>query len=503
MAGRRRTPSGTTIPASQVRLTDGLYRTLSGGWQVRWHLTAIKCSGTRSFNDVHTAREFQDRLRGALNNDLPFDTGTREPALWSADTTATTQRDDGSTERTSPSKLPAETLLDLARSLMSEDWDSLSPRSRDSLLQVWPIAIWAHVPAERRPRREWALAYLRSAIVPAQTPAEMEERLLALTPEQRKAGEQVRRHLPPAITLDQEDQISQVVRILDRKKDGEILHAHNVIRRKRAALHRLLAHGERRDILPRNPMHLVRKPKRRKTLKPISEREVISLAAGEALIALLAAHNRLRRWAAYFACMLLGGFRPGELDALDWTDLDLPEDGWGAATPHSSSGAVPSYANDGQSRTVGPLKWREPGEDREVPLHPTLVRWLLQHRDEFTSADPQGRYVGPVFRGPRGGHLGRSQRSEMFAWARDQILTDPDSHHWVPVKHPLRTLTPYGLRHHAATALLQAKIPANRVALRMGHSVQVLQTIYAGFLNDDTEQENDDIDAWYEEQRDS
>ena len=277
MARRPRTPSGTTIPASQVRLSDGLYRTPSGGWQVRWFLTPIECSGTRSFKDEHAARDLQDRLRGAINNDLPFDTGTREPAVWSADTTAPAELDVGSTERTSLSKLRAESLLDLARNLMSEDWDSLLPRSRDSLLQVWPIAIWAHVPPERRPCRKSALAYLRSAIVPAQTPAEMEERLLALTPEQRKAGEQVRRHLPPAITLDQEDQISQVVRILDRKKDGEILHAHNVIRRKRAALHRLLAHGERRDILPRNPMHLVRKPKRRKTLKPISEREVSAL----------------------------------------------------------------------------------------------------------------------------------------------------------------------------------------------------------------------------------
>ena len=503
MASRRRTPSGTTIPASQVRLNDGLYRTPSGGWQVRWYLTAIKCSGTRSFKNEHAARELQERLHGAINNDLPFDTGTREPAVWSADTTVTAQRDVGSTGRTSPSKLPAETLLDLARSLMSEDWESLFPRSRDSLLQVWPIAIWAHVPEERRPCRKSALAYLRSAIVPAQSPAEMEERLLALTPDERKAGEQVRRHLPPAITLDETDQISQVVRILDRKEDGERLHAHNVIRRKRAALHRLLAHGERRNILPRNPMHLVRKQKRRKTVKPISEREVISLAAGEALIALLAAHDRFRRWAAYFACMLFGGFRPGELDALVWTDLDLPEGGWGAATPHSTSSVVPSYANDGQSRTVGPLKWREPREVRKVPLHPALVRWLLQHRDEFASADRQGRYLGPVFRGPQGGHFDESQRSDVFAWARDQILADPDSPHWVPVEHPLRTLTPYGLRHHAATALLQAGIPAIRVALRMGHSVHVLQTIYAGFLDDDTEQENEDVDTWYEDQRDS
>lgn len=52
-------------------------------------------------------------------------------------------------------------------------------------------------------------------------------------------------------------------------------------------------------------------------------------------------------------------------------------------------------------------------------------------------------------------------------------------------------LRPYDLRHVHATALLVQGVPPTRVAVRLGHSVQMLFSTYAGVLSDETDGERD------------
>ena len=49
---------------------------------------------------------------------------------------------------------------------------------------------------------------------------------------------------------------------------------------------------------------------------------------------------------------------------------------------------------------------------------------------------------------------------------------------------------PYDLRHACATLLLNAGVPPEEVARRLGHSVEVLWKVYAGCLDGDQERIN-------------
>lgn len=75
----------------------------------------------------------------------------------------------------------------------------------------------------------------------------------------------------------------------------------------------------------------------------------------------------------------------------------------------------------------------------------------------------------------------------------------------------MRKTTPYDLRHANATVLLNADVPIAEVARRLGHSPDVLLSIYAGVMHDDETVANDRVEqfladagwSWVSDDRDS
>ncbi|MBE2998732.1 tyrosine-type recombinase/integrase [Nocardiopsis sp. HNM0947] len=199
------------------------------------------------------------------------------------------------------------------------------------------------------------------------------------------------------------------------------------------------------------------------------------------------------RLVAFFAVMYYAALRPEEAVNLRRHDLVLPEpkhttseDGeeeltydWGTIyVGQVTPDAEPAFTDDGSNRdTRDAPKQRGAGEVRPVPCDPELTRLLWEHMEEF-GTDSRGR----LFTGVRDGTpLASSTYRRAWSRARDRALTESEA------ASPLAR-RPYDLRHTCVSTWLNAGVSTKLVAQWAGHSVAVLQAIYAKCLVGEEEQ---------------
>jgi integrase len=232
----------------------------------------------------------------------------------------------------------------------------------------------------------------------------------------------------------------------------------------------------RRGVIPFNPLERVewRTPSRSLELDISTvptPADVIAIAEDVAT-----RPGEARRLSALFALIGMAGLRPSEAAGLKVADLDLPEVGWGLATVRGAITAPGGrFTTDGAAVEAKGLKHRATGSVREVPLPPDLVPRLRAHLRAFPPVDAR------VFSNAAGRPVTAANYSPVWVRARER--------HW-PEGHPLRTARLYDLRHAAATMMLRAGVPPAEVALRLGHSVDVLMRVYAGVFPGDRERSN-------------
>ncbi|WP_433239932.1 tyrosine-type recombinase/integrase [Actinomadura nitritigenes] len=174
------------------------------------------------------------------------------------------------------------------------------------------------------------------------------------------------------------------------------------------------------------------------------------------------------RFVAFFGCMYYGMLRPAEATSLCQKDCHLPSSGWGKLIlAHSKPAAGKAWTDSGQVHEDRGLKGRGRREVRVVPIPPELVVLLREHIRRFGVA-PDGR----LFRSVNGGIIHPSTYWRVWQRARAIGLT-PDEQ-----KSPVLG-RPYDLRHGGVSWRLYAGVPAPQVAEWAGHSLEVLQKIYA------------------------
>jgi len=160
--------------------------------------------------------------------------------------------------------------------------------------------------------------------------------------------------------------------------------------------------------------------------------------------------------------------RPSEAVALRADDYHLPESGWGRLELNQTTPSVgKQWTDSGAGHEQRGLKNRPRRAVRVVPIPPELVAILRQHIARYGLA-PDGR----LFRSERGGVLYHSSYHWVWHQARTLGLTPAQ------VASPLAR-RPYDLRHGGVSLRLNAGVPATQVAEWVGHSVEVLLTIYA------------------------
>lgn len=300
----------------------------------------------------------------------------------------------------------------------------------------------------------------------------------------------------PVVSLAEAEVIRSALDAVAVTMDGRSAAA-TTTARKRAVLYNVLRYAVReRKVLDANPIDQV-DWKAPEPVEQIDRSVVANPRQARQLLTALTYVGRYdgrgRRLPALYRCMYFAGLRPSEAIGLRRQDCELPElcrcggecscglpaSEWGRlvlAKSRPRPGRL--YTDSGETHDERGLKRRPTGEKRPIPIPPELVRILLDHLDEFGTADD-----GCLFRTSTGGTYSASTVWRIWREART-IGLSPDQQTSVLAGRP------YDLRHACATLLLNAGVPPKEVARRLGHSVEVLWRVYAGCLDGDDERIN-------------
>jgi integrase len=205
--------------------------------------------------------------------------------------------------------------------------------------------------------------------------------------------------------------------------------------------------------------------------------DVPSVAELHAIITALPSHQPSSwMYQALSAVCGYGGLRPGEAVALQVEDLGLPEIGWGHISVRRSwNGAGRVWGTE--SEDVARPKTKR--SLRDVPIPPLLVtylrEWIMLH--EIAS--------GPLFVTRTGARPTQSNWNRALKRACESV--------------GVRPLPPYGLRRTCASHLVDANVMIAEAAARLGHSPEVLLSIYTKRVNDGVQRSNQLLDAVYDQ----
>jgi integrase len=410
-------------------------------YRVKWRVGVG--DRTRSFKTRAEAERFRAALLMAVRDGLSFDAASGVPSAWLA-----------------PDEGP--TWWAWAREWVALRWPHWSGNSRRSAIENLAIFTEYLVRTEAPEAPPGLRAWLRNdGLPPGGEPAGdftgwLEQWSVPLTA------------LEPAI-------LEAALRKATTNRDGTAAAA-TVARRRRNQVSTALTSAVRRGVIPFNPIERVewRTPSRGLEL------DISTVPAPADVTALAddvgALRGDGRRMSALFALIGMVGLRPSEAAGLRLEDVSLPSEGWGLAKVRGAITAPGGrFTADGAAVEQKGLKHRAQGAIREVPLPPDLVQRLRTHLAAFPAQD------GRVFSNAAGRPITAANYSPVWIRARER--------RW-PEAHPLRNARLYDLRHAAATMMLRAGVPPAEVAMRLGHSVDVLMRVYAGVFPGDRERSN-------------
>ncbi|MEI7032357.1 site-specific integrase [Streptomyces pratensis] len=289
----------------------------------------------------------------------------------------------------------------------------------------------------------------------------------------------------PVSALEESATVRLALDALGLKLDGKPA-APRTARRKRACLSDVLglAVEERYFTTPVNPLTTVKwvAPKSAEELDPESvanPRQVRALLKGVREQGARGAHLE-----AFFGCLYYAAMRPAEATALRRAQCHLPETGWGVLTLRQGAvRAGKGWTNDGRAHEDRHLKARAVKDSRPVPIPPHFVRLLREHI-ALQGTAPDGR----LFRTSRGGLLQETGYGEVWAKARQDVLSEDEA------ASPL-VRRPYDLRHAGVSFWLSSGVDPMECARRAGHTIAVLFRVYAKVLAQTQDRANHRIDA--------
>lgn len=433
-------------------------------WEVRWRVGDRPFS--RSFTTRALADGYRSKLREAANKGEPFSDATGEPVSWAK---------------------AADTVYKLARETARASWDESSGNTRrshaDGLCAVALVTLDPRKAKRNRPDGKLLRRALKHyAFVPPRWGTEPDDIKAAL--------DWIADASLPAVALDDRETLDRVLTGLTVSPVTGKTYARATVRHYRTALYGVCKLAVHREVLDANPVDRVPRKKKSKAYDPVDPRTVPTHDQYQRISAHVPGQEPDgARLEAFFDLLYYSGCRPSEAIDVKVSDLVLPDSGWGMAY---FSGASPDLGvtegaifTDGGERhdTRGQLKAREQGEVRAVQLHPYLVGALRAHIATYGPA-PDGRVFWLA------GYARVTGNAYRRVWkaARAAALTEAEQANNVAGRV-------YDLRHGCASLLLSIGVSPTEVARRLGHSVQMLFTVYAHWLSDEAEHANKLIEA--------
>jgi integrase len=431
-------------------------------WYVRWRVDGRDAS--RQFRTKGLAREFHARILMAANTGERFDPATKLPVSMVSEAGPSRPR----------------TCYQAAVAFMAHKWSRWAATTRRSAVETLMTSTETLLRPGSPPPPANVHRWLRDLALLAPFGEFDSLADQCRDEEDHKAHRWLLQQSLPLTDLD----LRTAERVLDafaHRRDGAGPTAPSVISRKRTQFRGYLKYCVRERWLPEDPLTYS------DWKTPLIDREVstellMAPADAQTLLAALPQAGRLGpRLVAFFATLFYAGLRPSEALALTPADLSLPDTGWGHLTVRRARTKTSSrYTDDGQPHQQRPLKWRSRTAIRQVPIPPVLVQHLREHLQVYGTS-PEGA----LFTNSRGNQLDHARYLRVFTSAKQQAFASSS---------PLQRVTPYGLRHANATMLLNAGVPLAEAARRLGHSPDVLLSIYAGVMTTDEKTSNAHIE---------
>lgn len=232
---------------------------------------------------------------------------------------------------------------------------------------------------------------------------------------------------------------------------------------KRASIQRLgavLRSAVRDELIPRNPVDSIELPKKQK-----KQVDPFTIEEADTIIAWLYGNLKWQSmvYACYFEFCFYTGMRPSEVAALRWDEVDVEN-----RTAHVcrvvASGEIAERTKTGRSRMVL-LNARA--------LHAIeQAREIAANRAKRDLAFPESRYVFPPAKIAE--HITSTSTTDRYFKT-------------ALVKLGIRDRPQYNARHTYATLCLMSGMNPAFIAQQLGHSVQMLLSTYARWLNSSTD----------------
>jgi integrase len=408
-------------------------------WIVRWSVDGQQRS--KSFRTKSEGERFRSLLLQAIHDGEAFDATTGEPASWQA-------------------PLGDTNVYEWARRWLGEQWVEWQPRTRksavESLAKLVMLAVDQPVGKDEAELRH----FLTDALPPGAD---------------SRGGRWEKWIRDHSILLSKIDRhiVAEIDRQLGLRLDGQPLAA-TTANRTRIVCRACILAAVVAGAIAGDPW-----PKRTRTRarRKVARRREIELRRlpdpavfCEAIDAIASHQPGSENYRVMTAVAFHAGLRPSEVVMLRVGALDLPLAGWGHIHVVEAD-----------------ISFDEPGEPktghRVVPIAPELVEMLRQWIIDRKLGDDRQL----LFRTSRGSRP--SQSNWARSWHRAlRSIGQP----------PLRV---YDCRHAAATGWLQSGISPEKIAIRLGHSVETLLRVYVGNFDGNEAADNAKIEAFMKTRR--
>ena len=238
--------------------------------------------------------------------------------------------------------------------------------------------------------------------------------------------------------------------------------APSTVTRYRRACSQFFAYVVDRELLSKNPWPAAKRGKTTRKERGKGDLRIDLLpshAQAVATINAVVSHQpRSQAYKVVCAMVYYAGLRPGEARALTIESTVLNPGQWGSATIESTAKTASKMFLLDASEKLGDPKT----DTRTVSLHPRLVDIILAHiGDRKTGLIAMSKTGNPV-----------DERRLLRAWDRARGEN---------------TWRIYDLRHAHASLALRSGVPPVEVARSLGHSVEVLHSVYNRAFPADTE----------------
>lgn len=404
-------------------------------WVVRWVVGGARHS--QAFTHRAQADDFHARLRIAAADGERFDAATGKPASW--------LREDA-------------TVAQFAYRWYREQWPTWAAGSRrasaESLERWVPILVRKGAPKPPSDLRAHTTKWLAGD---GEMPSHLSRWSMPIADLDQTAAERIWRAL--GLTLDGKRPLAPTTAARMRQSFKTVVAAASVAGHCDAVVWPKLSRRAKERIAVRcDPALVPTLPQVKSLIEALGPRHTKGRTA--------------RDYRPLFGLMYYCGLRPGEAFAIHADDLILPETGWGRVTVSRTARVDDDEMWLDGDAEFGPVKAGAVG--REIPVPPQCVELLRE------VAAGGGYMFGGV-----------SRRAVSRAWTRAKVASLPAGE--------LRQMTPYYMRHAHATHGLRAGVSIGVLADRLGHSREMLTTIYDGWLDGDDERANRLLEAVFAE----